>query len=299
MRGWARWLALMTLALGLAGCQTVKGVGTRIDRALDKVMGSKGQRLDPWESWNRKVFAFNEKLDQNVMKPVATAYSDLVPSPVRTGIDNFFGNIGDAWSAVNLVLQGRFKAGVEQGMRFAVNSTLGFVGVLDIATEAGLDKNSQDFGKTLGKWGMGTGAYVVWPFFGPSSVRDSLALPVDWQASPGVVFDDGSKKVALTSLNLINTRANFLRAGEMLEGIALDKYTFYRDAYLQRRGSFDDDDEVEVLVPGSAASAPAEPAPATAPAASTGSAAASAPEAAASEPVAAVAADAPASAASR
>lgn len=299
MRGWARWLALMTLALGLAGCQTVKGVGTRIDRALDKVMGSKGQRLDPWESWNRKVFAFNEKLDQNVMKPVATAYSDLVPSPVRTGIDNFFGNIGDAWSAVNLVLQGRFKAGVEQGMRFAVNSTLGFVGVLDIATEAGLDKNSQDFGKTLGKWGMGTGAYVVWPFFGPSSVRDSLALPVDWQASPGVVFDDGSKKVALTSLNLINTRANFLRAGEMLEGIALDKYTFYRDAYLQRRGSFDDDDEVEVLVPGSAASAPAEPAPATAPAASTASAAASAPEAAASEPVAAVAADAPASAASR
>jgi phospholipid-binding lipoprotein MlaA len=289
----------MTLALGLAGCQTVKGVGTRIDRALDKVMGSKGQRLDPWESWNRKVFAFNEKLDQNVMKPVATAYSDLVPSPVRTGIDNFFGNIGDAWSAVNLVLQGRFKAGVEQGMRFAVNSTLGFVGVLDIATEAGLDKNSQDFGKTLGKWGMGTGAYVVWPFFGPSSVRDSLALPVDWQASPGVVFDDGSKKVALTSLNLINTRANFLRAGEMLEGIALDKYTFYRDAYLQRRGSFDDDDEVEVLVPGSAASAPAEPAPATAPAASTASAAASAPEAAASEPVAAVAADAPASAASR
>ncbi len=297
MRGWARWLALMTLALGLAGCQTVKGVGTRIDRALDKVMGSKGQRLDPWESWNRKVFAFNEKLDENVMKPVATAYFDVVPSPIRTGIDNFFGNIGDAWSAVNLMLQGRFKAGVEQGMRFAVNSTLGLVGVLDIATEAGLDKNSQDFGKTLGKWGMGTGAYVVWPFFGPSSVRDSLALPVDWQASPGVVFDDGSKKVALTGLNLINTRANFLRAGEMLEGIALDKYTFYRDAYLQRRGSFDDDDEVEVLVPSSAASAPAEPAAAAS--APTPPAAAAAPQPAASEPVEAAAAEPPASAASR
>ncbi len=297
MRGWARWLALMTLALGLAGCQTVKGVGTRIDRALDKVMGSKGQRLDPWESWNRKVFAFNEKLDENVMKPVATAYFDVVPSPIRTGIDNFFGNIGDAWSAVNLMLQGRFKAGVEQGMRFAVNSTLGLVGVLDIATEAGLDKNSQDFGKTLGKWGMGTGAYVVWPFFGPSSVRDSLALPVDWQASPGVVFDDGSKKVALTGLNLINTRANFLRAGEMLEGIALDKYTFYRDAYLQRRGSFDDDDEVEVLVPSSAASAPAEPAAAAS--APTPPAPASAPQPAASEPVEAAAAEPPASAASR
>ena len=270
IRALFRFLALLTLALGLAGCQTVKGVGSRIERAVDKVMGSKGQKLDPWESWNRKVFAFNEKLDENVLKPVATAYSELVPSPIRTGIDNFFGNIGDAWSEVNLFLQGRFKAGVEQGMRFAVNSTLGLAGVLDVATEAGLEKNSQDFGKTLGKWGMGTGAYIVWPLFGPSSVRDSLALPVDWQASPAVVFDDGRKKVVITALNLVNTRANFLRAGEMLEGIALDKYTFYRDAYLQRRGSFDDDDEVEVLVPGSGASAPA--------------AAASAPEAAASEP---------------
>lgn len=259
-------LALMALVLGLAGCQTVKGMGNRIERAVDKVMGSKGQRLDPWESWNRKVFAFNEKLDEAVLKPVATAYSNVVPSPIRTGIDNFFGNIGDAWSAINLLLQGRFKAGVEQGMRFAVNSTFGLAGVLDVATEAGLEKNSQDFGKTLGKWGMGTGAYIVWPVFGPSSVRDSLALPVDWQASPAVVFDDGRKKVAITALNLINTRANFLRAGEMLEGIALDKYTFYRDAYLQRRGSFDDDDEVEVLVPGSGASAPegtASAAPAT------------------------------------
>ena len=269
-----RALALLVLVLGLAGCQTVKGVGTRIEKAVDKVMGSKGQRLDPWESWNRKVFAFNEKIDENVLKPVATAYSELVPAPIRTGIDNFFGNIGDAWSAVNLFLQGRFKAGVEQGMRFAVNSTLGLAGVLDIATEAGLEKNSQDFGKTLGKWGMGTGAYVVWPLFGPSSVRDSLALPIDWQASPARVFDDGRKKVAITSLNIINTRANFLRAGDMLEGIALDKYTFYRDAYLQRRGSFDDDDEVEVLVPGGTGTA--APSPASAPA--TGASAASAAE---------------------
>lgn len=290
MSRWVRWFALLVLALGLAGCQTVKGVGTRIDRALDKVMGSKGQRLDPWEEWNRKVFAFNEKLDENVLKPVATAYSDVVPSPIRTGIDNFFGNIGDAWSAVNLLLQGRFKAGVEQGMRFAVNSTLGLAGLLDIATEAGLEKNSQDFGKTLGKWGMGTGAYVVWPVFGPSSVRDSIALPIDWQASPGVIFDDGRKKVAITALNLVNTRANFLRAGEMLEGIALDKYTFYRDAYLQRRGSFDDDEEVEVLVPGNAASAPTSAAPAAP--------AASAPDAAASVPAARMPAE-PASAASR
>jgi phospholipid-binding lipoprotein MlaA len=257
-----RALAMLVLAFGLVGCQTVKGVGTRLERAVDKVMGSKGQRLDPWEKWNRKVFAFNEKLDANVLKPVATAYSEIVPAPVRTGIDNFFGNISDAWSAVNLVLQGRFKPGVEQGMRFAVNSTLGFAGLLDIATEAGLEKNSQDFGKTLGHWGMGTGAYVVWPVFGPSSVRDSLALPVDWQATPAVVFDGGSNKAVISVLNVVNGRANFLRAGDMLEGIALDKYTFYRDAYLQRRGSFDDDEEIEVLVPGNGASAPAASAPA-------------------------------------
>lgn len=257
MNAWFRSLILLALVVALAGCQTVQRVGDRLQGAVDKVMGSKGQRLDPWESWNRKVFAFNENIDEHVLKPVAKAYAELVPGPIRTGIDNFFGNIADTWSAVNLFLQGRFKAGVEQGMRFAVNSTLGFVGLLDIATEAGLEKNSQDFGKTLGKWGMGTGAYIVWPFFGPSSVRDSLALPIDWQAAPGVIYDDGRKKVAITALNLVNARSNFLRAGEMLEGIALDKYTFYRDAYLQRRGSFDDDDEVEVLVPASAASAPA------------------------------------------
>jgi phospholipid-binding lipoprotein MlaA len=288
-----RGFVLLSLVVGLSGCQTVKGVGTRLDRAVDKIMGSKGQRLDPWEKWNRKVFAFNDKLDENLLKPVATAYSELVPKPVRTGIDNFFGNIGDAWSAVNLMLQGRFKSGVEQGMRFAVNSTLGLAGVLDIATEAGLEKNTQDFGKTLGKWGMGTGAYIVWPVFGPSSVRDSIALPVDWQASPAVVVDGGGNKVGITALNLVNTRANFLRAGEMLEGIALDKYTFYRDAYLQRRGSFDEDDEeeIEVLVPGNGASISAA-------AASAPGAAASAPAPAASEPTVKKPAT-PASAASR
>lgn len=278
----ARWLALVALVLGLAGCQTVQRVGDKLQGAVDRVMGSKGQKLDPWESWNRKVFAFNEKLDENVLKPVATAYSEIVPSPIRTGIDNFFGNIGDLWSTVNLMLQGRFKAGLEQGMRVAVNSTFGIAGLLDVATEAGLEKNSQDFGKTLGKWGMSTGAYIVWPVFGPSSVRDSIGLPLDWKASPAMLFDDGRKKVGITVASAINARANFLRAGEMLEGIALDKYTFYRDAYLQRRGSFDDDEEVEVLVPGAAASAPA--AAASAPAA---------PAAAASKPADAASTAAP------
>lgn len=267
-----RSLTLILLAVSLAGCATIKNA-----------VGSKGQKLDPWESWNRKVFSFNEKVDENVLKPVATAYSEVVPATVRKGIDNFFGNIGDAWSTVNLFLQGRFKSGVEQGMRVAVNSTFGILGLFDIASDAGLEKNSQDLGKTFGRWGMGTGAYIVWPILGPSSVRDSLALPFDLQASPAVVFDHGKEKVGVTVLNGINTRANFLRASEMLEGIALDKYTFYRDAYLQRRGSFDDDDAVEVLVPGQGASAPSAD-----PAASAASA-----DTAASAPAAAAAASGP------
>jgi len=232
-----RAFALLCMALMLSACASLRGPG------------APGQKLDPWESWNRKVFNFNDAIDEHVLVPVATAYRDIVPAPVRLSIDNFFGNVNDAWSTINLILQGRLKAGLEQGMRFAVNTVLGFGGLLDISTEVGLEKKSEDLGKTFGRWGMGTGAYIVWPIFGPSSVRDSLALPWDYAASPSLVFKEGSAKVAIYSLQTINARANFLRASQMLEGIALDKYTFYRDAYLQRRGSFSDDDEYEVLTP--------------------------------------------------
>lgn len=234
---WRRMLGMALLAVSLSGCATLRGKGPQ------------GQRLDPWESWNRKVFGFNESLDAHVLKPVATAYSELVPAPARLAVDNFFGNISDAWSAVNLVLQGRFKAGVQQTMRVAVNSTLGIVGLIDIAGETGLERNTEDLGKTFGRWGFGTGAYIVWPLMGPSSVRDSLAFPLDRLASPAYLFHEGRSKVAIYSVQTINARSNFLRAGEMLDGIALDKYTFIRDAYLQRRGSFEDDDAYEVLAP--------------------------------------------------
>jgi len=251
MSTWNRSLRQLLLILGivlLSGCASLRGPG------------APGQKLDPWESWNRKVFNFNEALDASVLKPVATLYSDVVPAPVRQAADNFFSNVADAWSAVNLLLQGRFKASVEQGMRFAVNSTLGFAGLLDISTEVGLERKSEDLGKTFGVWGTGTGAYIVWPLFGPSSLRDTLALPFDRIAtSPTLVVKDGYSKTALGALQLINARANFLRAGEMLDGIALDKYTFIRDAYLQRRGSFGNDDEYEVLTPepaGAPASSP-------------------------------------------
>eukprot|EP01031_Cornospumella_fuschlensis_P010068 gene10068-12339_t len=172
----------MVLVFGLAGCQSVKGMGTRIERAVDKVMGSKGQRLDPWESWNRKVFAFNESLDANVLKPVATAYSEIVPAPIRTGIDNFFGNIGDVWSLVNNILQAKPKESVETLMRVSFNTIFGFAGVFDIATEMRLQKHQEDFGQTLGYWGMGTGPYIVLPLLGPSNVRDTIGTTVDASA---------------------------------------------------------------------------------------------------------------------
>lgn len=236
---WRRTAMVGLVALSLGGCASLKGPG------------APGQKLDPWENWNRKVFSFNEKLDENVLKPVATAYSEVVPSPVRLGVDNFFGNVSDAWSAVNLFLQGRFKTGVQQTMRFAVNSTLGLAGVLDVSTEVGLERHSEDMGKTFGRWGTGTGAYIVWPLFGPSSVRDSFALPFDRLASPAMLLDDGQAQVAVFALQTINARSNFLRAGEMLDGIALDKYTFIRDAYLTKRGSFEEEggDEYEVITP--------------------------------------------------
>ena len=213
-------------------------------------------RLDPWESWNRKVFNFNEKLDEHVLRPVATAYSDLVPQPARQAVDNFFGNFSDAWSAVNLFLQGRFKNGASQTMRVAVNSVFGIAGLIDIATPAGLEKTSEDLGRTLGYWGVKTGPYIVWPLLGPSSLRDSVALPVNAYYSPAYLFDDGEYKFAITALQVINTRANLLRVTDMLDGIALDKYTFVRDAYLQRRNikshkeqQEDDDDDYEVITP--------------------------------------------------
>ena len=248
-----RLFLLLSLSLLLGGCATSRG------------NVSAGQRLDPWESWNRKVFGFNESFDANLLKPVATAYSEIVPAPVRQGIDNVFGNISDAWSAVNLVLQGRFKPAVQQTMRFAVNSVLGFAGVLDISSEVGLERNSEDLGKTFGRWGFGTGAYIVWPLLGPSSVRDTLAMPWDRIASPALVVHNGASKTLVTALQLVNTRSNFLRASEMLDGIALDKYTFYRDAYLQRRGSLEDDAEFEVLAPAAPATPAAPAAAASAP----------------------------------
>jgi phospholipid-binding lipoprotein MlaA len=220
-----------------------------------------GQRLDPWENWNRQVFAFNEGLDEYVLFPVATVYAKIVPQLVRRGVDNFFNNAADAWSAVNNVLQAKPEPAYQDVVRFTTNTVFGFFGVLDIASEFGLEHHYEDLGQTLGHWGFGAGAYIVWPLLGPSSVRDSIALPVDrWLASPAVVINDGAWVWGIIGLQLINTRANLLAATKLLDDIALDKYAFIRDAYLQRRRSLVFDGDAPDVPDPSDASDRAEPA---------------------------------------
>jgi phospholipid-binding lipoprotein MlaA len=195
-------------------------------------------KRDPFEGFNRKVFGFNESIDAAVLKPVAQAYQDVVPEYVRTLVTNVIGNVADAWSAVNHFLQGKVESGLQMGFRFAVNSVLGFGGLLDIGTEIGLEKQPEDFGQTLGKWGVPAGAYVVLPVLGPSTLRDTAALPLDIQATPASLIDDNTATVlGVTSLQVVSARANLLGASRVLDDIALDKYSFLRDAYLSRRQS--------------------------------------------------------------
>lgn len=192
---------------------------------------------DPIEGFNRSMFGFNEKVDENVLKPVATGYKNVVPSPARTGVTNFYNNFEDAWSAVNSLLQLKFEHAASNTMRVLVNTTLGFGGLLDWGSEMRLQRYNEDLGQTLGYWGVGEGAYVVWPFLGPSTARDSVALPVDLAVGPGLVIDSTPVSIGVTALNVVNTRANLLDSSALLDDIVLDKYIFVRDGYLQRRRS--------------------------------------------------------------
>jgi len=249
---------MLMLLLVLGGCASTTAL-------VKDARGGPGARLDPWENWNRKVFSFNESLDENVLKPIATGYAKVVPQFVRRSVDNFFANAADAWSAVNNVLQGKPEPALQDMMRVGTNTVFGLAGLVDIATEIGLERHNEDFGQTLGRWGFGAGAYVVWPLLGPSSVRDSAALPLDRVfASPAEYINSGRWQAGITVLQVVNTRANLLGATKLLDDIALDKYSFIRDAYLQRRRSlvFDGDAPSEPDPSDAPASAPAAAAPA-------------------------------------
>ena len=190
---------------------------------------------DPIEGWNRAMFSFNEGLDAAVLKPVARGYQAAVPELVRRGVGNVFGNFGDGWSAINQLLQGKPVASAQMTMRVATNTLFGIGGVFDVASDLGIGRQQEDFGQTLGHWGLPAGPYLVWPLLGPSSLRDSAGLPLDLSWSPSALTKDDPTRFGLTALRLIDTRAGLLNATRLVDEIALDKYVFIRDGYLARR----------------------------------------------------------------
>ena len=204
-----RWKALTPVALVLMmqGCASIPSTSAPVEQ-------------DPYEGWNRSVFSFNESLDANVIKPVATGYKYAVPATFRQGLTNFYNNFIDLWSTVNSALQGKLGNAGSDGLRVLTNTT-------------------------LGAWGFGAGPYVVWPVLGASTMRDSFGLPLDLMATPGfLLLDDFGWRMAASSLQIVNTRANLLKVGDLLDDAVLDKYTFVRDAHLQRRLSLVNDGNV-------------------------------------------------------
>jgi phospholipid-binding lipoprotein MlaA len=224
-------LHLTTRTLRLAA------LGLVVALAQGCATGPNANPADPLEPFNRTVYDFNDGLDRAIFKPVATAYKDVTPSPVRTGVNNFFNNMSDVWSVVNNALQLKPKETLETGMRVVFNSIFGFAGVLDIGTEMRLARNKQDFGQTLGYWGVESGAYVVLPFFGPSSVRDTVGTVVDSSVDIVSNVNNVPARNSLIGLRVVDKRAQFLGVTDFVEQAALDPYSFTRDLYLQRRAN--------------------------------------------------------------
>jgi phospholipid-binding lipoprotein MlaA len=189
------------------------------------------------ENVNRAVFSINEGIDKVAIKPAAQAYEFVLPSLVRTGVTNFFSNVGDLFIGVNNLLQGKPAEGFSDWTRVAVNTTFGILGVFDVATDMGLQKHDEDFGQTLGRWGTGPGPYVVLPLVGPRTARDTVGLAVDSYTDPVSNIDYVPTRNSLLALRIVNIRAELLPADKVIEEAALDKYSYVRDAYLQRRRS--------------------------------------------------------------
>ncbi|MDI6751046.1 MAG: VacJ family lipoprotein [Rhodocyclaceae bacterium] len=212
-----------------------KLLGVAVVAGLLTGCATSGNPKDPIEGFNRAMFAFNDGLDTVLIKPVAKGYDAVLPAPVRTGVTNFFGNIADLFIGVNNLLQGKPDQALSDFGRVVINSTIGILGLFDVATEAGLEKHEEDFGQTFGRWGVGDGAYVVIPFFGPRTVRDTVGLVLDVKADPVANLSDVATRNSLLALRVIDNRADLLPADKVIEEAALDKYSYIRDGYLQRR----------------------------------------------------------------
>ena len=218
----AHCLAALAIAALAAGCATT-GRGETTAK-------------DPWEGFNRGTFAFNEGLDRAVLKPVAKGYDFIMPGFAKEGVNNFFSNLDDVPTGLNNILQGKAGEGFSDLGRFVVNSVFGIFGLWDVATPLGLEKHEEDFGQTLAVWGVHSGPYLVLPLFGPSNVRDGPARVVTPSWFYGEWIGDGATW-GLFTLDVVRTRTNLLQAEGVLQEAALDKYSFIRDAWTQRRRS--------------------------------------------------------------
>lgn len=215
-------IAAATLLSVLSGCATVRSPDPR----------------DPFESFNRGVFEFNQTADKYVIKPAARVYKEVLPSPLNTGISNFFSNLSDVIVVANDLLQLKVNQALSDSTRIVFNSTIGIGGLVDVGSHIGLPKHHEDFGQTLGYYGVGPGPYLVLPFLGPSTVRDAIGNGADlYLFYPVAYLDSDTLRAGLYSLQYLDYRADELGSEKVLEAAALDKYSFLRDAYLQRRRS--------------------------------------------------------------
>jgi len=192
---------------------------------------------DPIEPINRGIYKFNDAVDKAVVKPVAQGYKAVLPSPVRTGVTNFFSNIDDVLIALNDLLQFKLDKAASDVSRVVFNTTFGIGGLFDVATSFGLEKHNEDFGQTLGYWGVGDGPFLMLPILGPSNVRDTVGLVPYYKLDPVMNYHDVPVRNSLGALRFVDHRARLLDAEKVLDEAALDPYTFLRDAYIQHRRS--------------------------------------------------------------
>ena len=229
---WTRRVLLATLVVAtglMTGCATTRS-------AVDSAK-SLGAQMDPFESVNRVVYTVNDKVDRAVFKPLAQGYEYVVPVQVRSCVSNVFGNISDVPGSLNNFLQGKIRDGGSDLCRVGVNTTVGILGCFDVATKWGFEKHNEDFGQTLGVWGVPSGPYLVLPLFGPSTVRDGAALLVDSYIDPTRYINDVPVRNISYGVRLIDKRAQALDTTNFIDNAALDPYVFVRDAYLTRRRS--------------------------------------------------------------
>ncbi len=212
---------LLGIAILSAACATATSPDTR----------------DPWESVNRSIYNFNDTVDRAVGRPVAQAYKDYVPVALQRGTANFFSNLDDVAVIINDILQFKFAQAVQDFARLIVNSIIGVYGLFDVATELDLPKHKEDFGQTLATWGVGDGPYMVLPFLGPSTLRDTASIPVDWKTDPVMYIDDINTRNGAVLLRLIDKRASYLEASRTMDKSGIDPYVFMRDAYYQYRAN--------------------------------------------------------------